>query len=150
MKDVYVVGVGHTPFGKFLERNVKSLALEAVTAALEDAQMEKQDIESAFVGNAMQGVVTGQEMVRGQIALRHLGIDAIPIVNCENACATGSTAFHLAWQSISGGHCEVALALGVEKLYMEDTEKMFKNYDVGITFRVAGLSNSLHLQRFTE
>ena len=45
MKDVYVVGVGHTPFGKFLERNVKSLALEAVTAALKDAQMEKQDIK---------------------------------------------------------------------------------------------------------
>jgi len=132
MKEVYVVGVGHTPFGKFLERNVKSLALEAVTEALKDAQMEKKDIESAFVGNAMQGVVTGQEMVRGQIALRHVGIDAIPIVNCENACATGSTAFHLAWQSIFGGHCEVALALGVEKLYMEDTEKMFKNYDVGM------------------
>ena len=130
MRDVFVIGVGHTAFGKFLERNIKSLTEEAVTHALKDARIEKGDLESAFFGNAMQGVVTGQEMVRGQIALRHSGIDGIPITNCENACATGATAFHLAWQSISGGHVDVALAVGAAKLYMVDTAKMFKNYDV--------------------
>ena len=132
MQDVYVIGVGHTRFGKFLDRSVKSLAGEAVRAALSDAGVEKNTLEAAFVGNAMQGLITGQEMVRGQIALRPVGIDAIPIVNCENACATGSTAFHLAWQAIAGGHMEITLALGVEKLYMEDTEKMFRNYDAGM------------------
>ena len=136
MRDVYVIGVGHTRFGKFLERNIKSLTKEAVTAALNDAQIEKSVLGSAFFGNAMQGLVTGQEMVRGQVALRHIGIQGIPIVNCENACATGSTAFHLAWQSISGGHVDVALAVGAEKLYMEDTEKMFKNYDVGMDVEI--------------
>jgi acetyl-CoA acetyltransferase len=136
MRDVYVIGVGHTPFGKFLNRTIKSLADEAVTAALKDAKIEKDRLQAAFVGNAMQGLVTGQEMVRGQIALRPLGIDGIPIVNCENACATGSTAFHLAWLAISGGHIDVALALGVEKLYMEDTEKMFKNYDAGMDVEI--------------
>jgi acetyl-CoA acetyltransferase len=132
MRDVYVIGVGHTRFGRFLERNIKSLTEEAVGAALNDAKIEKNELNAAYFGNAMQGFVTGQEMVRGQIALRHIGIDGIPIVNCENACATGSTAFHLAWLSISGGHIEVALAAGAEKLYMEDTERMFKNYDVGM------------------
>jgi acetyl-CoA acetyltransferase len=136
MQDVFVVGIGHTAFGKFLERNIKSLAAEAVTAALTDAQIEKGELESAFFGNAMQGLVTGQEMVRGQVALRHIGIDGIPIFNCENACATGSTAFHLAWQSISGGHVDVALAVGAEKLFMEDTEKMFRNYDVGMDMEI--------------
>jgi acetyl-CoA acetyltransferase len=136
MREVYVIGVGHTPFGKFLERNVKSLAAEAVTAALTDAQIEKSQLDAAFFGNAMQGLVTRQEMVRGQVALRPLGIDRIPIVNCENACATGSTAFHLAWQSVSGGHVEVALAVGAEKLYMEDTKKMFENYDVGMDMEI--------------
>jgi acetyl-CoA acetyltransferase len=136
MRAVYVIGVGHTPFGKFLDRNIKSLAREAVTTALNDAGMGKDVLEAAFVGNSMQGLVTGQEMVRGQVALRPLGIDGIPIVNCENACATGSTAFHLAWQMIAGGHIDVALALGVEKLYMEDTEKMFKNYDAGMDVEI--------------
>ena len=136
MVNVFVIGIGHTAFGKFLDRNIKSLAEEAVTLALTDAQIEKGDLGSAFFGNAMQGLVTGQEMVRGQVALRHAGIDGIPIINCENACATGATAFHLAWQSISGGHVDVALAVGAEKLYMEDTAKMFRNYDVGMDMEI--------------
>lgn len=132
VRDVCVIGVGHTAFGKFLGRSVKSLAAEAVNAALSDAQIQKSEINAAFFGNAMQGLVTRQEMIRGQVALRPIGIERIPIINCENACATGSTAFHLAWQSISGGHVEVALSVGVEKLFMEDTKRMFKNYDVGM------------------
>jgi len=136
MREVYVIGIGHTRFGKFLDRNVKSLAAEAISAALADAKIEKKDLDCAYFGNAMQGLVTGQEMVRGEVALRAFGIDRIPIVNCENACATGSTAFHLAWQSVSGGHSEVALAVGAEKLYMEDTERMFRNYDVGMDMEI--------------
>jgi acetyl-CoA acetyltransferase len=136
MRDVYIIGIGHTAFGKFLDRSVKSLAAEAVNAALADAQIEKSELNAAFFGNAMQGLVTRQEMVRGQVALRPLGIERIPIVNCENACATGSTAFHLAWQSISGGHAEVALAVGAEKLFMEDTKRMFENYDVGMDMEI--------------
>jgi acetyl-CoA acetyltransferase len=136
MREVYVIGVGHTRFGKFLDRGVKSLAAEAISAALDDAGLEKKDLDCVYFGNAMQGLVTGQEMVRGEVALRAFGIDQIPIVNCENACATGSTAFHLAWQSVSGGHHEVALAVGAEKLYMEDTERMFKNYDVGMDVEI--------------
>ena len=131
MRDVHVIGVGHTRFGKFLERTVKSLTREAVTAALKDAQVEKEDLEAAFFGNAMQGLVTGQEMVRGHAALRSMGIHGIPILTCENACATGSTAFHLGWQSVSGGHRDVVLAVGSEKLFMEDTERMYKNYETG-------------------
>jgi acetyl-CoA acetyltransferase len=136
MRDVYVIGVAQTPFGKFLDRSVKSLTKEAVTGALNDAQVEKQNLEATFFGNAMQGLVTGQEMVRGQVALRAMGIDGIPIVNCENACATGSTAFHLAWQSISGGHADLVLAVGAEKLCMEDVKKMFQNYDVGMDVEI--------------
>lgn len=140
MRDVYVLGVGHTRFGKFLERTIKSLVEEAVTSVLTDAGIGKQTLEAVFFGNAMQGLVTGQEMVRGQVALRPLGIEAIPIVNCENACATGSTAFHLAWQAVSGGQADVVLALGAEKLFMEDVEKTFKNYDAGMDVEIlAGL-----------
>ena len=48
MRDVYVIGVAQTPFGKFLDRSVKSLTREAVTGALNDAQVEKQNLEAAF------------------------------------------------------------------------------------------------------
>jgi acetyl-CoA acetyltransferase len=136
MREVFVIGVGHTPFGKFLDRNVKSLAAEAIAGALKDASLDRKFLEAVYFGNAMQGLVTGQEMVRAQIALRPLGIDGVPIVNCENACATGSTAFYLAWQAISGGHADVVMAVGAEKLYMEDQELMFKNYDAGMDVEI--------------
>ncbi len=132
MRDVYVVGVGHTPFGKFLDRNIKSLTAEAVGSALQDGGIDKKCLQAAFFGNSLQGLVTGQEMIRGEVALMPLGIEAIPIVNCENACATGSTAFFLGWQAVSGGHADVVLTVGAEKLYMEDAARMFKNYEAGM------------------
>ncbi len=136
MRDVYVIGVGHTPFGRFLERSIKSLTGEAVSAALKDGGIEKKILESAFFGNAMQGLVTGQEMIRGQVALRQMGIDGLPVVNCENACATGATAFHLAWQSVSGGQADIVLAVGVEKLNIEDPLKAWAIFDAGMDVEI--------------
>lgn len=125
MRDVYVIGAGMTRFGKYLDRNMKSLAEEAVTNTLEHAGIDKDDLEAAWVGNAAQGIVTGQEGIRGQVALRPLGIDAIPIMNVENACASASSAFYGAWMGVAAGMYDVALALGMEKLFMEDKKKSF-------------------------
>jgi acetyl-CoA acyltransferase len=68
-------------------------------------------------------------MIRGEVALRSLGIEGIPIVNVENACATASTAFHLAVNYVKAGAADVALAIGVEKMYSEDKAKMFSAFD---------------------
>jgi acetyl-CoA acetyltransferase len=114
-----------TRFGKYLDRNMKSLAEEAVTNTLKHAGIDKDDLEAAWVGNAAQGLVTGQEGIRGQVALRPLGIDAIPIMNVENACASASSAFYGAWMGVASGMYDVALALGMEKLFMEDKKKSF-------------------------
>ena len=96
MQDIYVVGVGMTPFGKFRDKSVKDMAREAVNAALEDAGLAANRIEGAFFSNAVQGHMEGQHMIRGEIALREMGIQGIPVVNVENACASASTAFKLA------------------------------------------------------
>ncbi|HEX7409896.1 MAG TPA: thiolase family protein [Candidatus Binatia bacterium] len=126
MRDVAIVGAGMTRFGKFLERSMKDLAREAVQAALKSAGVEQQALQAAVVGNAMAGLVTGQECIRGQVVLRDMGIGGIPIVNTENACASSSTAFHLAWLYIASGMYDVVLALGMEKLYHEDKTVSFK------------------------
>ncbi len=120
MRDVEVIGVGMTRFGKYPERNMKSLAAEAVSKALEDAGLKKTDIEYAFVGNGLQGLYDGQEGIRGQVVLFSIGIGKIPIVNVENACASSSTAFHCAWMAVASGVCDVALVLGMEKMYTQD------------------------------
>lgn len=116
MEEVYVCGIGMTRFGKRIERTLWELSADAVTAALEDAEIAGAGVDAAFFGNAVAGLMTGQEMIRGQVALHHLGIAGVPIFNVENACASASSAFHLAWQSVRSGVHDVVLAVGAEKL----------------------------------
>jgi acetyl-CoA acetyltransferase len=115
-----------TNFGKFLDRSMKDLAAEAVNGALGSAGVEKNKLDVAVVGNATAGLITGQEMIRGQVALREMGIGGIPIINTENACASSSTAFHVAWMYVASGMYDVALAVGMEKLYHEDKRRSFQ------------------------
>ena len=126
---VYIAGVGMTPTGKFLDRSIKQLTADAVTAALADAGVTARDIQSAYFSNATQGVLEGQTMVRGQIALRTMGFESIPIFNIENACASASSAFNLAVQFVRSGAGDMALAVGAEKMFCTDKAKMFSVFD---------------------
>ncbi len=125
MRDVAVIGAGMTRFGKFLDRSMKDITREAVDGALGSAGIDKSKLEVALVGNAAAGLITGQECIRGQVVLREMGIGGIPIINTENACASSSTAFHMAWLYVASGMYDMALAVGVEKLYHEDKRKSF-------------------------
>ena len=131
MEAVYIVGVGMTPFGKRLERSVKDLTREAVTAALGDAGCARSDLEAAYFSNACQGHMEGQDLIRGEIALRTMGIEGIPVTNVENACASASTALHGAVQFLRAGMGEIALAVGVDKMYSTDRAKMFSAFESG-------------------
>ncbi|MCP1337696.1 thiolase family protein [Futiania mangrovi] len=125
MTDVYVVGIGMTPFGRFLDKSVKDLTREAVTGALDDAGVDKDAVGAAFFANASQAAIEGQYMIPGEIALRDMGIGGIPVTNVENACASASTAFHLAYGQIKAGLTDVALAVGAEKMFDADKTKSF-------------------------
>lgn len=113
---VYLVGVGMTPFGVHTERTVKDLTSQAVSEALDDAGANADAVEAIYFGNATQGHLEGQGAIRGQVALRDAGLHSVPISNVENACATGATALHLAATALRAGSCDIALAVGVEKM----------------------------------
>ncbi|MFP4446578.1 MAG: thiolase family protein [Desulfosudaceae bacterium] len=136
MRDVYVIGVGMTKFGKHMDKNMKTLAAEAVKRALEHAGLEQKNIQTAVVGNAYQGLVTGQESIRGQVVLRAMGIGDIPVTNVENACCSSATALQVAWMDIALGLHEVGLVLGMEKMYMEDREKRLKLFSASADVEV--------------
>lgn len=125
MREVIVAGIGMTRFGKFMDRNLKSLSEEAVAAALEDAGAGVQDVDQVIFANAAGGVVTGQEMIRGEASLRNTGLDGKPMFNVENACASSSTGFHLAWLMVASGQAESVLVVGAEKLTHEDKKVSF-------------------------
>lgn len=119
MDAVIIAGIGMTKFANS-SRSLRELAAEATTDALRDAGLDARAIEAAYVGNAVAGLVTGQEMIRGQVMLRPIGIEAIPIFNIENACASSSSALNLACRAITSGDHDVVLCLGAEKLTHKD------------------------------
>lgn len=129
MSEIYVVGVGMTPFGRHADKTVKDLTRMAVTEALADAGVPKDEIGAAFFANASQAALEGQYMIPGQIALRSMGFAKIPIINTENACASASTAFHLACHYIKSGAADIVLAVGAEKMVHPDREKSFQVFD---------------------
>ena len=114
--NVRVLGAAMTPFGRQPGRNLRTLAEAAAAAALDDAGVSAGDVQMLVFGNATDGVVHGQEMIRGEVALRHAGFTGVPIINVENACASSSSAFHVACLAVEAGAVDVALALGVEQL----------------------------------
>ncbi len=128
MRDVYVIGVGMFRFGKYLERTMKDMAAEAIDLVIKDADIEKRDLQFAYVSNSYWGLFEGQHSIKGQVLLFPLGIQKIPIANVENACAGGSTAFHMAWMSVASGLYDVGLALGVEKLANVDKQLSLKSF----------------------
>jgi len=115
-----------TRFGKFMDRSLQDLAYEPIWNAIHESDIDPHDIDIAFVGNAYAGLITGQESVRGQVVMGEAGITRIPIINVENACASGSTAFYLAHKAVASGQSELALAVGMEKLFCSDTAKSLK------------------------
>ena len=132
MRDVYVIGVGMTRFAKYLDRNIKYLTGVALDLCLTDAAVQKKDLEAVWFSNSTWGYFQNQQCIRGQVALREAGIESLPITNVENACAGGATAFHLAWLGVASGLYDCTLAIGAEKLYDEDKQKMFQAFWTGI------------------
>lgn len=108
--DIYLRGGAMTPFGKFLDRSGESLAQAAVLAALKDADLDRREIEAAYIGSVFQGSLIGQRV------LKDLGMTGIPIYNLENACSSGATALSQACLAVAAGQVETALVVGLEQL----------------------------------
>ena len=110
-REVVVAGIGLHPFGRFPKQDLASLARSAVVEALKDAGVGWTDIPVAYFGH-----VYYHGMSVGEMALAALGLTGIPIINVENACSSGSTAFWQAYWGISSGMFDLALAFGAEKV----------------------------------
>ena len=110
-REVVVAGVGLHPFGRFRGKDLATLAREAVVEALKDGGVRWQDIPVAYFGH-----VYYHGMSVGETALAGLGLTGVPIINVENACSSGSTAFWQAYWGITSGIYDMALAFGAEKV----------------------------------
>ena len=109
--DVWVLGIHMTKFGKHPDKDVVDLASESVLGALADADVSMADIGVIGAGNLM-GAAGGI----GQQVQKQVGQTGIPVYNVVNACATGATAFRVAYLEIKSGEADLGLEFGVEKL----------------------------------
>jgi len=110
LRDVYVVGVGMTPFGRHEDKTVIDLGSWAIRDALQDAGLPFEAVEAAWCGHVGQGSTAGQKVVGA------VGQTGIPVMNVENACASGTTAFRGAYMQVASGISDVALAVGFERM----------------------------------
>jgi acetyl-CoA acetyltransferase len=110
MREVCVIGVGLHAFGRFGDKEVIEIGREAVVSALADAGINWNQVEAAYCGTVFAGPMAGNKV------LGRVGLTGIPIMNLENACASGGSALRAAYQAIAGGFCDVALAFGMEKM----------------------------------
>lgn len=129
MGEAYVAGVGMTAFGRHTDRTLRSLTADAVAAALADAGASRSDVEVVFFGNVGQGAIEGQHAVRGQTALAAAGVEGVPVINVENACASSSTALSLAVSQVAHGAVDVALVVGAEKMFVPERERIAAVFD---------------------
>lgn len=110
---VAIIGMGCTKFGERWDKSAEDLMVDAFTECIEDAGIEKKDIQAAWQGNQITEINIGHCPVPLSIALK---LPFIPVTRVENQCASGSEAFRAAVYAVASGSVDIALALGVEKI----------------------------------
>jgi acetyl-CoA C-acetyltransferase len=110
---VAIIGMGCSRFGERWDCGADDLVIEAFLEAQQDAGIDRDDIEAAWLGVFYQEQNTGKSALPLSMALR---LPNIPVTRVENLCATGTEALRGAVYAVAAGACDIALACGVEKL----------------------------------
>lgn len=130
---VAILGMGCSKFGERWDAEPFDLMVEAFAECIDDAGIEKDEIQAAWLSTAIDSVNVGPSGVPLAVALR---LPFIPVTRVENFCASGTEAFRGAVYAVASGACDIALALGCEKL--KDT-----GYG-GLPQRTRGVTNSMY------
>jgi len=112
-REVAIVGIGMHPWGVFPEQDFGELAVDAVVKALADAKISWTQIEAMAAG--IHGWSGSPGLIPGNVVANALGETGIPVINVYAACATSVSALRQAYQMVSFGMCDMAIAVGAEK-----------------------------------
>lgn len=114
---VFVSSFGAVAAGKRDGATPGTLASDAVDLMLGGCPVDPADIDFVAFANSTAGVIQRQSMIRGQAFLKGSPLAGRPCLNVDNACASGSSAFHTAYVHVAGGAADIAVAVGVEKMH---------------------------------
>jgi|GEM_PF-1394896 len=134
----------------------KELTRDALVGVLQDAGLDGAGVvESTYFSNCGMGLIWDQDMVRGHCMFaprveEGLFPERVPIVNVEGGCASGSMAFHLAWKDILSGVHDVSLAMGMDKIYHQDMQRVLTAFETCAHPSAMGLRQPFYaLRRFS-
>ena len=158
MRDVSIIGVGSTRFGRHDDVAIDDLAAGAARGALSDAGIEPGRIGALYLGNFVGGMLTGQEVLAGLVG-EALGLGNVPCTKVEGACASGGIAFRHACIAVASGQTDAAIAVGVEKMTHASNPRITESLNSamdnradapsGLTFPgVFGMAYRMHAERY--
>lgn len=158
MREVVIVGIGSTTFGRHAGTPIEHLAVSAAAEALLDAGIDRNRIGALYLGNFISGPLNGKEVLAGIVA-DQLGLPMIPCTKVEGACASGGIAFRHACLAVASGQCDAAIAVGVETMTHAPTAQTTAALNCamdnesdgpsGLTFPgLFGLAWRIHAQRY--
>lgn len=110
---VAIIGMGCTKFGERWDAGAEELMVEAFTECLEDAGIDRNEIQAAWLGTCYEEINVGKSALPLSMNLR---LPMIPVTRTENFCASGTESFRGAVYAVASGAYDVCLAMGVEKL----------------------------------
>jgi acetyl-CoA C-acetyltransferase len=110
---VAIIGMGCTKFGELWDKGAEDLIVDAFKECIEDAGVEKKDIQAAWLGVHFEEHSVGKGATSLALTLK---LPFIPVTRVDNFCATGTEALRGACYAVASGACNIAMALGVEKL----------------------------------
>ena len=158
MRDVSIIGVGSTRFGRHDQTAIDDLAAGAARDALADAGIDPERIGALYLGNFVAGMLTGQEVLAGLVG-EAIGLGSVPCTKVEGACASGGIAFRHACLSVAAGLTDAAIAVGVEKMTHASNPRITESLNSamdnradapsGLTFPgVFGMAYRMHAERY--
>lgn len=123
MRAVAVAGIGKTPFGAFPDRDLRSLAVEAVKNSLQDSNLQPEQVEAFYLGNFAGPSFVGQNHLAPFVAAS-AGINGVQCTRFEAACASSGSAFFHAVTAVAAGVYDIVVAAGVEKMTSQPTPRV--------------------------
>ena len=130
MEDVYIIGVGQLPVSKYPDSSPAKLGSEAVLNAINDADIDPDDIGALYVGNMMSGILSNQQLVSTLIA-NQAGLTGCEVMTCEGACASGAAAMRLGYMSIASRSHPAVVVCGTEQMTHRTHEEVTDTLKTG-------------------
>lgn len=130
MEDVYIIGAGQLPVGKYPDSSPAALGSDAVIRAIEDANIDAELIGALYVGNMMSGILSNQQLVSTLIA-NHAGLTGCEVMTVEGACASGAAAMRMGYMSIASGSHTAVVVCGTEQMTHRTHEEVTDTLKTG-------------------